>query len=124
MAASVSPVPCPFCSVEVTARQYAEAICIQLGLMPFEANAFRCLWKAHGNWVQRAQILDAIYADDVDGGPDDPGYLSYVIFKTMREIRRKIEPTMYRIENKPGQSGLWRIAAKPPVKKAVRHDTR
>jgi len=109
MAATQIPVLCPFCTAGVASIHHADALAVSLGLMPRERNAFVRLWKAHGQWVQRRELLDAIFADDIDGGPDDRQALDSAIFKAMKRIREKLIPTQYRIENHSRSTGLWRI---------------
>ena len=111
-AASVSPVLCPFCSAGVASHNHAEAVAVQVAMLPSEQRAFKRLWNAHGAWVPRQRLLDAIYADDVDGGPDDQRSLDDMIYTTMTGIRNRLRATAYSVESRRGPFGLWRVVVR------------
>jgi DNA-binding response OmpR family regulator len=109
MAASISPILCPFCSSAAAQQVHADAIAVSLGMLPSEQRAFQRLWNGRGQWVPRQRLLDAIYAEDIDGGPDEIRALDSMIYKTMRGIRNRLGATVYRVESRTGSGGLWRV---------------
>lgn len=63
-------VSCPCCSQPVSAPSL-DVLVMHFGISPFQERILDCLWKARGRPVSKGRILDAMYADDPDGGPSN-----------------------------------------------------
>jgi DNA-binding response OmpR family regulator len=62
---------------------------------------------AHPEGVSRAQILDHVWADDIDGGPEYPNTIS-VLVKAMRPVLAR---EGMRIVCGKGRGSVYRLAA-------------
>lgn len=106
-----TPAPlCPFCGSGVDPGRAADAIAIKAGLVPAEHRVLELLWRSHGAWVSNVRIIDAIYADDIDGGPDSPSAIRAALFYVVRGLRKKLAALNFTIESVRGPHGVYRIA--------------
>lgn len=63
-------VECPCCRQSV-AVPTLEAVLAAYNVPPFQARLLEAVWRGKGRPVQSSRLIDAIYADDPDGGPSD-----------------------------------------------------
>ena len=62
---------------------------------------------AHPEGVQRWQIMAAVYADDIDGGPESPN----VICVHLNHMRKKLAEHGVQIHTRPGRGAVYRLVA-------------
>lgn len=98
---------CPCCDQPVqvpTLEQVAETC----QLTPSERSILGAVWEGRGMPVMTAEIFDAIYLDDPDGGPSQKKM--YANFKwALRELQQKIGPTGISVV-KAGSKRGYRLA--------------
>ncbi len=80
------PLHCPCCGGDVF-KPSLEIVIDVLGLPPQQAAILTAVWGARGYPCPTARIMDAIWADDPDGGP--PHERARLYFKTQLSLLRK-----------------------------------
>lgn len=82
---------CPCCSQRVPVP-ILDVIAFNSGLQPLEKKVLRAVWDGKGMPVQTARIIDAMYGDDEDGGPEqNRAYQNMKI--AMTRLRGKLNGT-------------------------------
>jgi hypothetical protein len=106
------PDTCPCCGRPTQSDGDAVAYGRALMLSPHERVLFDRMGRSLGQWLPPATLIDALYADDPDGGPDKaPMALAAVVYG----LRRKLRSTGLAIETAPGRGNgsrrlLWKSA--------------
>ncbi len=77
---------CPCCGGDVQ-RPSLQIVIDDLELPPQQAAILTAVWKMKGHPCPTTRIMDAIWADDPDGGPEYETGLKY--FKTQLSLLRK-----------------------------------
>lgn len=84
---------CPCCGQVWPAdrsKAHAERVLASLTFAgPVQTRIIEHLTKNFGSWVHRKRLIDAVYHDDPDGGPDDA---NNCIAVTVNRIRHLIKP--------------------------------
>lgn len=82
---------CPCCGNRVSVP-VLDVIAFNSGLQPLEKKVLRAVWDGKGMPVQTARIIDAMYGDDEDGGPEqNRAYQNMKI--AMTRLRGKLNGT-------------------------------
>lgn len=90
-ASAPSRTVCPCCSQRVPVP-ILDVIAFNSGLQPLEKKVLRAVWDGKGMPVQTARIIDAMYGDDEDGGPEqNRAYQNMKI--AMTRLRGKLNGT-------------------------------
>lgn len=84
---------CPCCGQKVDAPPLA-VISATAGLSLYEHRVLAAIWDAKGMPVRADRIIDAVWYDDIDGGPEDAGLQVRVL---VHRLRRKLVGTGVRI---------------------------
>jgi DNA-binding response OmpR family regulator len=109
----MSALICPCCSQVVTSAVRDPSIVLALvHLSPLERKIAGALARRFGRWWSPNDLVDAVYADDVDGGPETARTAIAVHIAT---LRRRLARTPLTIEGMKGSGGgrrmVWRDAA-------------
>lgn len=78
-----------------------------IALSKFERRVFEALNRRFGKWVHVAELTDAVYWDDPNGGPANP---SATLGNFASRLRRKLAPVGLTIDWHPGGAGrrlIW-----------------
>lgn len=87
---------CPNCGFKHAAEPYAEEL-YDLRLPNLERSALARLISARGGIVSNNQLVDHLWGDSIDGGPDGA---RHTVMSYMSKIRRKIEPLGWSISGR------------------------
>jgi DNA-binding response OmpR family regulator len=100
---------CPCCGGDMPERDpgaYGEG----LRLSSYERRLFDRLVKSFGRWVRSPALIEAIYGDDPDGGPDNA---TMAVAGIMKGLRSKLKDSDLWVETANGRGNgerrlLWR----------------
>jgi len=84
---------CPCCGQSVQAPPL-QVVSAMAGLSLYEHRVLAAIWGAAGQPVRADRIIDAVWYDDIDGGPDDAPLQVRVL---VHRLRRKLVGTGVRI---------------------------
>ncbi|NJL06837.1 MAG: hypothetical protein HC900_00175 [Methylacidiphilales bacterium] len=102
---------CPCCRSRVPVLPLA-ALISGLLLPPQQATILSMVWAANGRPIIAERIIDALYADDPDGGPSPAK--AYAFFKTQLSLLRgRLKGFGVSIETAPGNRGYWLKLGEP-----------
>ncbi|MGM4915896.1 hypothetical protein [Tardiphaga sp. 813_E8_N1_3] len=91
------PIPCPCCSQPVRVPSL-EILIDRFRVSPMEARVLGAVWRGKGRPVQTSRIFDAMWIDDIDGGP--ALQRMYAAFKSaLCHLRDRLEGSGISIEN-------------------------
>lgn len=79
---------CPCCGQAVDKPSLA-VISALAGLSRFEHRVLEAIWNARGEPLTPNQIADAVWHDDIDGGPEDAPMNVRIL---VHRLRKKLEP--------------------------------
>jgi len=79
---------CPCCKQAVTFSSLADVI-TDCRLDGFEASILSAVWAGKGHPVQTERIFDAVYLDDIDGGPS-PTRMYAAFRKALHSLNSKL----------------------------------
>lgn len=95
---------CPTCGQPLVGA--VEQAISGLRLSTFQRRVVMGLARRMGQWVLAAELLDAVYFDDADGGPDKAqNCLSVYVW----QARPKLRKVGLEIEGIPGRGGRRRL---------------
>ena len=98
---------CPLCRQAVTAPSLDEVIAARR-LDSIEASILRAVWAGRGHPVQSMTIFDAMFEDDIEGGP--PMAKMYAAFyAALHSMNSKLNGAGIAIKSVGHRKG-WRIA--------------
>lgn len=73
-----------------------------VSLAPVQARFFDVLWRARPERVPREAIVQRVYADDINGGPESPNQVSVLAWL----LRKKLAPIGVTIAHGRGRDGM------------------
>lgn len=118
--------PCPCCGHIVTAEEglrwneLTRTLCglgYVVALRPMQGKIFDKLWRSwpSGRMISKEEMMDHVYADDINGGPESPNIVSVQI----ADLRKRIAPFGISIHGRHGYL-IYRVAnpkpGRPPAK--------
>ncbi len=101
--APISPVKCPCCGHAVDRPDFATFL-LTLNLGPNEFRMVCRLARCFGRWLAKEVLIDFIWADDIDGGPE---YARQAVSVMRIKINEKLIASDFVIEGRRWQG--WRL---------------
>ena len=104
-------IACPMCGGAVQTEGALETLVRRHGMTGKAEAVLRAMWASAGRTVTTLDLMDAIYADDLDGGPSQA--------RMYQELRGAIEAVNFtltgivRIVPIGNRAGRWRLRIKP-----------
>lgn len=80
---------CPCCNQPINADRASMDALVELRLTSLELAVLQTLIDAYPRYVQRGRLIDAVWGDDIDGGPENA---TNILFIVSGRLRKKIEP--------------------------------
>lgn len=99
----LGPVTCPCCNQPVSVPTL-EMILDRYMLDGHKAAILRVIWQGRGYPVSTKRILNAMYADDPDGGPSE-AHMYAVMKVRLHDLRERLKGSGIRIENVGNRRG-------------------
>lgn len=97
---------CPCCKQEVAVLPL-DGLFTVLRLGPVEERIARVLARRRGEWLTTDELVDAVYSNHPDGGPEYAGASIGVIFHRLKNI---LKPFDIKLEGHQGPGGGRRMA--------------
>jgi hypothetical protein len=97
---------CRCCGQEI--KSDVESLIVAMGVNNGEAEILRILDRHRGMWVMSFRIADALYADSIDGGPENADIRISRNVARMRKILDRIE-SPFMIESRRTYGGGYRL---------------
>lgn len=116
------PIDCPCCGHRVSAPSLEMLLDVR-NVTTLEARILGVIWKGKGHPVATERIFDAMYWDDVDGGPERVHM--YAAFKVaLHHLRQRIEPVGVYIANVGYGAGYRLVTGRKTTVAAVAQEER
>lgn len=94
---------CPTCGQSIDGPAPVKALA-DANLSVMQQKIVAALTSSYPNGIRTPAMVDIIYADDPDGGPD---FAVYTLRMMMVRLRRKLKPHGWTVSvNKPGKSNV------------------
>ncbi len=97
---------CPCCRQPVTVPTL-ETLTLALNLQPLQARILKAVWRGKGQPVPTSRVFDAMYEDDINGGPGEAAMYSALKIALCR-LRKRLAGTGVWIENAGYRRG-WKL---------------
>jgi hypothetical protein len=98
---------CPLCKQPLVAPSLDDVI-TACRLNGFEAKILGAVWAGHGMPVQTEKIFDAMYLDDINGGPS-PNSMYAAFNRALRRVNSQLSDTGIAIISNRHRKG-WRLS--------------
>lgn len=106
------PDTCPCCGHPLNVARDPSAHAEKLRLSSYEQALFRRLAKSFGQWVYTETLIDTIYGDDSDGGPEAA---ASAVAGILKGLRKKLRASDLWVETQFGRgNGARRLLWKSP----------
>lgn len=99
---------CPCCEQALPESADLLAVASRAGLSPTQGQIMALLARSPGVWVSTRRILETVYGDRADGGPD---YASTCVRVQISLMRKKLAPYGLAIESGRNRRRLVGVAA-------------
>jgi len=114
--ATVRQTVCPCCGRPVVTPMAMTSLGAAIQLSNHERRIFNRLARSPGAWVSPAQLVDAVFSDEEDGGPERA---VSSVSSAVKTLRRKLATTGLKIETSFGRGNGERRLVSSGVKQTL-----